>query len=133
MQKIKILGLLLFGFMPLGLAATAGTVYADCANPTSAQEQIQCGVTKAGGGAGQDPANAPQTLSDKIAKVLNILSAVAGIAAVAMFILAGVRFAGSAGNESAVKGAKTSIIYAIIGLVVVALAQLVVHFVLINV
>lgn len=134
MQKLKILGIIFFGFMPLSLAVGTASVQAvDCSTLTGAQKQIQCGANEGAGAAGQDASNAPKTLSDKITTALNILSAVAGVAAVAMFIVAGVRFAGSAGSESAVKGAKTSIIYAIVGLVLVAVAQTVVHFVVVNI
>lgn len=73
------------------------------------------------------------TLSTKIAKLLNILSAVVGIVAVAMIVYAGFRYVTSAGSEGGVKTAKNAIIYAIIGLVIVAFAQIIVHFVIGNV
>jgi hypothetical protein len=47
-----------------------------------------------------------------------------------MIIYAGFRYVSSGGNDDAVKGAKNTILYAIIGLVIVALAQIIVHFVL---
>lgn len=73
------------------------------------------------------------TLSDKIKTILNVLSAVIGIVAVIMIIYAGFRYVTSAGSEGGVKSAKNAIIYAVIGLVVVALAQVIVHFVISNV
>ncbi len=73
-----------------------------------------------------------QTVSDKIKKILNIFSALVGIVAVIMIIYAGFRYVTSAGSEGGVKTAKNAIIYAIIGLVVVALAQVIVHFVISN-
>lgn len=69
-------------------------------------------------------------VSHLITVIINILSAVVGIIAVIMIIVAGLRYVTSGGKEEGVKGAKNTILYAIIGLVVVALAQLIVHFVL---
>jgi lysylphosphatidylglycerol synthetase-like protein (DUF2156 family) len=62
--------------------------------------------------------------------VVNILSVIVGVVAVIMIIYAGFRYVSSGGREDAVKGAKNTILYAIIGLVIVALAQIIVHFVL---
>ena len=61
---------------------------------------------------------------------LNLLSIIVGIAAVVMIIIAGLRYVTSGGKDESVKGAKNTILYAIIGLVIVALAQIIVHFVL---
>lgn len=68
---------------------------------------------------------------NKYAKfALNLLSIIVGIAAVIMIIIAGLRYVTSGGKDESVKGAKNTILYAIIGLVIVALAQVIVHFVL---
>lgn len=68
---------------------------------------------------------------DKYVKfALNLLSIIVGIAAVIMIIVAGLRYVTSGGKEEGVKTAKNTILYAIIGLVIVALAQIIVHFVL---
>jgi len=78
-------------------------------------------------------ANGSNGIGGKIKTLLNLLSAVVGIVAVIMIIYAGFRYVTSAGSESGVKTAKNAIIYAIIGLVVVAFAQIIVHFVITNV
>jgi cytochrome bd-type quinol oxidase subunit 2 len=72
-------------------------------------------------------------LNNLIAKVINILSVVVGIVAVVMIIIAGLRYVTSGGKQESVTSAKNTILYAIIGLVIVALAQIIVHFVLKNV
>ncbi|MEO6513585.1 MAG: pilin [Candidatus Saccharimonadales bacterium] len=69
-------------------------------------------------------------LNGVITNVINILSAVIGVAAVIMIILAGFKYITSGGDPSGVKSAKDSLIYAIVGLLVVALAQTIVRFVL---
>jgi cytochrome bd-type quinol oxidase subunit 2 len=65
-----------------------------------------------------------------VTTIINIFSLVVGIVSVIMIILGGFRYITSGGDSSNVQSAKNTIIYAIIGLVVVALAQFIVQFVL---
>ncbi len=65
-----------------------------------------------------------------LADAINIFSVIVGVVAVIMIIVGGFRYITSAGNQEKVKSAKNIIIYAIIGLVIVALAQVIVKFVL---
>ena len=53
-----------------------------------------------------------------------------GIIGVIMIIVGGFRYITSGGNDQNVASAKNTILYAIIGLVIVALAQLIVKYVL---
>lgn len=62
--------------------------------------------------------------------IVSTFSIVVGVAAVIMIIYGGFRYITSGGDSSRVGNAKNTLIYAIVGLVVVALAQLIVHFVL---
>ena len=75
-----------------------------------------------------------QSITDKINNFLkhliNIFSAVIGVVAVIMIIFGGFRYITSGGNDSSVTSAKNTILYAVIGLIIVALAQLLVRFVL---
>ena len=70
------------------------------------------------------------TLQDFIARVLNILSLIVGVVAVIMIIVGGFRYVASGGKQESVAAAKNTILYALIGLVIVALAQVVVRFIL---
>lgn len=65
-----------------------------------------------------------------ITDVVNILSIIVGIAAVIMIIIGGFRYITSAGSAEKVTAAKNTILYALIGLVIVALSQVIVRFVL---
>lgn len=65
-----------------------------------------------------------------ITTVINIFSLVVGVVSVIMIIVGGLKYITSGGEAGNVSGAKNTILYAIIGLVVVALAQVVVRFVL---
>ena len=62
--------------------------------------------------------------------VINILSVIVGVIAVIMVIVGGLKYITSTGEPSNVTSAKNTILYAVIGLVVVALAQIIVRFVL---
>jgi hypothetical protein len=67
----------------------------------------------------------------KLAKnIVNVFSFIVGAVAVIMIIYGGFRYITSGGDSNSVGSAKNTLIYAIIGLVIVALAQLIVQFVL---
>jgi hypothetical protein len=65
-----------------------------------------------------------------IKTVIDLFSLVVGIIAVIMIIIGGLKYITSGGDSGNVTGAKNTILYAVIGLVVVALAQFIVKFVL---
>ena len=74
------------------------------------------------------------TGTDAVQKVIKlaiqIFQMIVGIIAVFMFITAGLNYVTSAGDGAKTKTAKDRILYGAIGLVVVALAQVIVSFVL---
>ena len=74
--------------------------------------------------------NATQTINNIIHTIINLLSAVVGIVAVVMIIVGGLRYITSGGNDASVTSAKNTILYAVIGLIIVALAQVLVRFTL---
>lgn len=65
-----------------------------------------------------------------IAAVINILSLVVGIIAVIMIIFGGFKYITSSGDANKTASARNTIIYAVVGLIIVALAQVLVLFVL---
>lgn len=75
-------------------------------------------------------AGATTQINNIIHIIVNLLSVVVGIVAVVMIIVGGLRYITSGGNDTSVTGAKNTILYAVIGLVIVALAQIIVNFVL---
>ena len=62
--------------------------------------------------------------------VINIFSIVVGVISVVMIIYAGFRYVTSGGDSGSVTSAKNTLIYAVVGLLIVAIAQLIVHYVL---
>lgn len=75
-------------------------------------------------------AEAEDSTNKLIQNIVNIISVIVGVAAVIMIIINGLRFITSSGDANGVSAAKNGIIYAIVGLVIVALAQVIVRFVL---
>ncbi|HSX05971.1 MAG TPA: pilin [Candidatus Saccharimonadales bacterium] len=74
--------------------------------------------------------NGTDKINSIITTVINIFSLVVGVVSVIMIIVGGFRYITSGGESSNISSAKNTIIYALIGLVVVALAQFIVQFVL---
>lgn len=70
------------------------------------------------------------TISSLIKTILNVVSFLVGFAAVIMIMLGGFKFLTSQGESANVASARNTILYAIVGLVIVALAQFIVKFVL---
>jgi hypothetical protein len=133
-SKIKMILVVLATF---SLFAVPAAVSAD-----SIQNEIGCGSF-----AGSNTANGYNNSSGCAGEVNNSNTATTGIGAlinevittfswivggisVIMVIYGGFRYVTSGGNDSSISGAKNTIVYALIGLVIVALAQVIVHFVL---
>lgn len=77
-----------------------------------------------------DAANATSSFGGIIKTIINVLSIVVGAASAVMLVIGGFRYVISGGDSNAVSGAKNTILYAIIGLVIVLFAQVIVAFVL---
>lgn len=65
-----------------------------------------------------------------IATVISILGIIVGVAAVIMVIFSGFKYITAAGDSGKIASAKSTLIYAIVGLLIAALAQLLVQFAL---
>jgi len=70
------------------------------------------------------------SINNTTSLVINIFSAVVGIIAVIMIIVGGVKYVTSGGSSEKTTSAKDTILFAIVGLVIVAIAQIIVKFVL---
>ena len=77
-----------------------------------------------------DASTANNKVDSIINTAINLFSLVVAIVAVIMIIVGGLKYITSGGDSGNVTGAKNTILYAVIGLVVVALAQFIVKFVL---
>ncbi len=77
-----------------------------------------------------DTTGGTERIQDIVTIVINIFSIVVGIVAVIMIIVGGFKYITSGGDSGNITSAKNTIVYAVIGLVIVALAQFIVQFVL---
>lgn len=69
------------------------------------------------------------TVGPMIQTVINILLYILGMVAVIMIIIGGIRYTTSNGESSAIKSAKDTILYSVIGLIVAILSYTIVNFV----
>lgn len=77
-----------------------------------------------------DPAGDSTSIAaGPVSAVVNLFSIVVGIASVVMIIYGGFRFVTSGGNSDATKSARSTILYACVGLATVILAKTIVYFV----
>jgi len=67
--------------------------------------------------------------SNSIKNVINILLFVLGMISVLMIVIGGVRYTTSGGDSSSTKGAKDTILYSIVGLIIAMLSYAIVNFV----
>ena len=70
------------------------------------------------------------SLDSIVHTVVNVLGILVGIAAVIMIMVGGFKYITSGGDSGSLASAKNTVIYAVIGLVIVALSQGIVRFVL---
>jgi len=105
-------------------AAMSSPVYADCGTPSTSKTQVLNGIGETGGNCNDSG------VAVAISAGVNILSIVVGIAAILMVILSGFKYITSGGEAQKVANAKNSLIYALVGLIIAALAQIMVHFVI---
>lgn len=107
----------------IGVAFATPLLVASTVSAEGPADAIGEGVKKVGGD------NAGMSLEDGIKNVVNVLLFLLGAIAVIMIIIGGIRYATSNGDSGAIKGAKDTILYAVIGLIVAILAYAIVNFV----
>ncbi len=108
---------------------TVAPVYAAVDSEDAAKQAVCEGLGVASGGDGCEDPSDSAGLSDTVAAAINIISLVVAVIAVFMVIVGGLKYVTSQGESSGTASAKNTIVYAIVGLIIVALAQLIVRFV----
>ncbi|MBI3494824.1 hypothetical protein HY004_02475 [Candidatus Saccharibacteria bacterium] len=144
-MKRFLLGIFMFGLL-VGLASFSTPTYA---LDNGAESGFKTGLDESGGGSEKDCVNAGGKVSgDKcvdanghatnavslmIKNIINLLIYIAGIIAVIIIVIAGMRFVTSNGDSGATSKARNEIIYAVVGLVIAIMAYALVNFILINI
>jgi hypothetical protein len=93
-----------------------------------AKSDVCSGIGTASGGKGCGASGT--SLGDVVKAVINILSLAVAVVAVIMILVAGFRYITSGGDSGKVSGAKSALVYAVVGLIIAAFAQSIVKFVL---
>jgi hypothetical protein len=122
MKKFKqfLIATMVLAASSLLLAPSVGPVYAAADPNQEACDAIDC----------DDPQGLDITNVVKL--VVQTLSLVIGIAAVIMIMIAGFKYITAGGDTAKITSAKNTIVYAVIGLIIAALAQFIVQFVLVK-
>lgn len=74
--------------------------------------------------------NSSQSLNSTVKNVINLMSIIVGVASVVMIIVGGFRYVTSNGDSNQITSAKHTLLYALVGLLIVSVAQAIVKFVL---
>ncbi len=106
-----------FILAPIYLPAS---VYAD------SKSALTQGATDVSGQTG----NPNTSINTSLTKFINILSLIGGVIAVVFLIIGGYKYITSGGDANKISSAKNTILYALIGLIIVVLSQVIVRFVL---
>lgn len=117
MKKLLIALSIITATVAAPLVATTTPAFAD------AKTEITNGVNSVNDGNSTD-------LPAFITNIVNIMLFLAGVVAVIMIIIGGIRFVVSNGDSGSVKSAKDTVLYSVIGLIVVILAYAIVNFVI---
>lgn len=113
----------------LGLVVGVGAA-ALPATPAHAINVFDKGCTGQASDAQSVCGNTGDTAATMTKTVVNVMLFILGIIAVIMIVIGGIRYVVSAGDSSAVTGAKNTILYSVVGLVVAILAYAIVNFVI---
>ena len=128
---IKQLRLLLAGFMlvgTLGMAgATASAAFDVLGEPCASRPDAT--VCKDNDTTQTTSNNSLYGPNGVVGKIVSILAIIVGIASVIVLIVAGIQYMTSAGDSTKVNNAKNAILYAVVGLLVAVIAQVIVVYV----
>ncbi len=135
MKRIKLLITVMYA---LALAIIPGAMLLSASPAFAQNSEIQEALCS---GANQEaPGTTQQCETDSgtgvngiVNTVITVFSWVVGVVSVIMIIVGGFKYVTSGGESNGVTSAKNTILYAIVGLIIVAVAQIVVRFVLSNV
>jgi len=114
-----------FGMFSLGSAsAISSSNFIKVCSGAVANNSAPCQEVNANTGKANNP------VISVLKSAIELLSYVTGIAAVILIIISGIQFVTSNGDSNGIASARNTLIYALIGLGVAALAQIIVVFVL---
>lgn len=129
MKKLKLFFasiLALFSFAPVFAPAMVSAQATDSGNNLACGTDINLGGTNCAAG----DASADTRVNNIIRIAIRLFQVIVGLISVVMIIVGGLKYITSGGDSGSVGSAKNTILYALVGIVVVALAEIIVQFVL---
>lgn len=122
---------LIFSFvLALGLIAPiAVTGSAGAANVFSGAKDEACAGVRLESSS-NDCKDGAQSVTNIIGRVIDFISVVVGVICVVVIIISGLRYVTSNGDSNNITSARNTFIYALVGLILVAFAQLIVKLVI---
>lgn len=127
MKARIMMGVMLLLFFVVGFSVT-WVPNAVAASKDDVCAALNAGSTTAAGPGNCDGVHNGVTVEGIVKVAVQIISWIVGVAAVIMVIVGGLQYVTSGGDSGKVTSAKNMIMYALIGLVIVALAQVIVNF-----
>ncbi len=127
-MKTKLILLSLSCFLGFGFFFASPVLALDCESPgLTSVENLKCGVKATNPNVNDEESG--QNINKIIATVIDILSLIVGVVSVIVIIVQGLRLVVSGSSKDTVKEVRNGIIYALVGLLIVGLAQTIVFFV----
>ncbi len=114
--------------LPVAVPAAVSASTGGCKNNIT--QNIAGGASSTGSDVNCESNDSTNNIGNLAKNIVNIFSFIVGAVAVLMIIYGGFRYITSGGDSGSVGNAKNTLIYAIVGLIIVALAQIIVQFVL---
>ena len=130
LQKIKMLILSASSLLTLVAAAVPVTVSAQASIQGNLCQGAKLDVSDTVTGKTGCDTEGVGGFQKTLNRIINVISLIVGVVAVIMIIYGGFRYITSGGTSEKVTSAKNTILYGLIGLIIVALAQVIVKFVL---
>lgn len=128
--KRALIGCGMLAAMTLGQLYTLPVAYAGSSSTDAAKQSSCQGIGGTVNAEGKCTVPGSASLSEIIANVINLISVLVGVVAVIMIVVGGLKYVTANGDASKAKSASMTILYAVIGLVVVAMAQAIVRLVI---
>ncbi|HEX8227369.1 MAG TPA: pilin [Candidatus Saccharimonadales bacterium] len=116
--------------LALAIVTGSGMVATPAYAADATSEAIKQACQGVAGQTGSNCGTGAPSINRTIKTIVNLLSVIGGVAAVIMIVVGGFKYIVSGGEAQSVAGAKRTIIYAVVGLVVIALSQFIVRYVL---
>ena len=112
-------------------AANNASNNASTNSTVNTENGVRCGsdINFSGGSCAANT-QADDKIQNLVRTIINIFSVVVGAVCVIMIVIGGFRYVTSGGDSNNVGAAKNTILYAIVGLIIVAVSQVIVQFVL---